>query len=89
MYVKGEASEPHMPRYTLEIFETREGPDPVLRERRNYFFGDDVSAVAEAIRHYDALAKGADTLDGFILRKGFRVVYEHARRTASDLALVG
>jgi hypothetical protein len=78
-----------MARYQLEIFETREGLDSLLRERHDLFFGDDVSAIAEAIRHYDALAKGADILDGFVLRKGFRVVYERARRTASDLALVG
>jgi hypothetical protein len=70
-----------MPRYTLKIFETYEGLKPVLRERHYLFFGDDVSAVAEAIRHYDLLVKNVDRLSGFVLHKGFRVLYERARRT--------
>jgi hypothetical protein len=78
-----------MPRYTLEIFETCEGLGPVLRERHDLFFGDDVSAVAEAVRHYDVLAKRVDELTGFVLRKGSRVLYEHVRRTADDMVLVG
>jgi len=78
-----------MPRYTLEIFETGEGPRPVLRERHDFFFGDDVSAVAEAVRHYDVLAKSVDELTGFVLRKGFRVLYQHVRRNADDLAMIG
>jgi hypothetical protein len=73
-----------MPRYTLEIFETCEGLEPVLRERHDLFLGDDVSAVAEAIRHFDVLAKSVDELNGFVLRKGSRVLYEDVRRTADD-----
>jgi hypothetical protein len=70
-----------MPRYTLKIFETYEGLEPVLRERHYLYFGDDVSAVAEAIRHYDVLAKTVDKLSGFVLHKGFRLLYERIRRT--------
>lgn len=77
-----------MARYKLEIFERGEGPEPVLRERCYLYFGDDVSAVAEAIRHYDALAKTVDKLTGFVLHKGFRVLYERARRTADDMAVI-
>ena len=77
-----------MPRYTLEIFETGQGLEPVLRDRHYLFFGDDVSAVAEAVRHYDVLANSVDELNGFVLRKGFRVLYEHVRRTADDMVMI-
>jgi hypothetical protein len=77
-----------MPRYTLEIFETAKGLKPVLRERHYLFFGDDVSAVAEAVRHHDVLAKSGDELNGFVLRKGFRVLYERVRRTADDMVMI-
>jgi hypothetical protein len=72
---------PAMPRYKLEIFETYEGTlEPVLRERSDIFAGDDASAVAEANRRYDELAKAVDeakarvTLAGVVLYDGFRVV---------------
>jgi hypothetical protein len=78
-----------MARYTLEIFEMCEGLEPFLRERHDLFFGDDASAVAEAIRQYDVVAKNGDELNGFVLRKGFRVLYEHVRPTADDMLVIG
>jgi hypothetical protein len=69
-----------MARYKLEIFEIYEGMlEPVLRERRDIFAGDDASAVAEAIRLYDNLAKDVEGLKGFVLYERFRVVYERPR----------
>jgi len=52
-------------------------------------FGDDVSAVAEAIRLYNVLARSGDELNDFVLRKGSRVLYEHVWRAADDMVAIG
>jgi hypothetical protein len=71
-----------MAAYKQDIFETHDALlEPVLREQRYVFLCDDASAVAEAIRHYDVLAKEIDRLDGFVLYDRFRVVHECPRRT--------
>ena len=71
---------PEIKIYRMEIFELREGSvGPVLRERRDVYAPDDMTAVAKANARYRELAPGLNLTNFSLYDPSGGLVYEPVR----------